>query len=67
MLLVLAPVLSLGNERGWQGMARLTDAVDGNPDPRIVEINLEARVAPVEIAPGVRVEAWTYNGGLPGR
>lgn len=66
LLLVLVPGLSLGNERGWQGMARLTDAADRNADPRIVEIDLEARVAEVEIADGVRIEAWTYNGGLPG-
>ena len=45
---------------------RLPEAADINPDPRIVEINLEARVAQVEIAPGVRVEAFTYNGTIPG-
>jgi FtsP/CotA-like multicopper oxidase with cupredoxin domain len=51
---------------GWDAGARLAEAVDLNPDPHIVEINLEARVASVEIAPGTRVDAWTYNGGLPG-
>jgi FtsP/CotA-like multicopper oxidase with cupredoxin domain len=71
LLVVLAPGLSFANERsdparGWQGAARLAEAPDQNPDPRIVEIDLEARVAPVEIAEGMRVEAWTYNGGLPG-
>ena len=50
----------------WEGGAALADAPDVNPDPRIVEINLEARVADVEIATGQRVAAWTYNGGLPG-
>ena len=39
---------------------------DLNPDPRILEINLTAEVARVEISPGRRVEAWTYNGTLPG-
>ena len=39
---------------------------DLNPDPGILEINLTAQVASVEYAPGKRVEAWTYNGGLPG-
>ncbi len=37
-----------------------------NPDPKIVEIEMEARLATVEIAPGVEVEVWTYNGLLPG-
>jgi FtsP/CotA-like multicopper oxidase with cupredoxin domain len=40
--------------------------VDTNPDPRIVEVNLEARPAEVEYLPGKRTVAWTYNGALPG-
>ena len=51
---------------GWNDGLKQTEAVDLNPDPNIVEINLEARVATVEIAPGQRVEAWTYNGTIPG-
>jgi FtsP/CotA-like multicopper oxidase with cupredoxin domain len=51
---------------GWQGAAQLIELPDLNPDPRIVEIALEARLAPVEIAPGQHAEAWTYNGMLPG-
>jgi FtsP/CotA-like multicopper oxidase with cupredoxin domain len=51
---------------GWDAAVKLPEAIDTNPDPHIVEINLEARVAPVEIKPGLRVNAWTYNGGLPG-
>jgi FtsP/CotA-like multicopper oxidase with cupredoxin domain len=51
---------------GWDAGLRLPEAVDTNPDPRIVEISLEARVETVEIAPGRRVEAWTYNGSIPG-
>src|SRR4029453_10765800 len=39
---------------------------DLNPDPRILEINLTAEVARVEISPGRQAEAWTYNGMLPG-
>ena len=39
---------------------------DLNPDPRILEIDLTAEVARVEVRPGRRVEAWTYNGTLPG-
>ena len=51
---------------GWDSNLKLAEAVDINPDPHVVEINLVARVAQVEIAPGKRVEAWTYDGGLPG-
>ena len=51
---------------GWGDPIKLVEAEDTNPDPKIVEITLEARVARLEIAPGVRTEAWTYNGGLPG-
>jgi len=50
----------------WDAGLKLTEAADLNSDPRVVEVNLEARVARVEIAPGLPVEAWTYNGGLPG-
>ena len=51
---------------GWDAGLKLVEAVDVNPDPRIVEVTLEARISPLEIAPGVRTDAWTYNGGLPG-
>jgi FtsP/CotA-like multicopper oxidase with cupredoxin domain len=52
--------------RGWDADMRLAEAEDTNPDPRIIEINLTAKIANVEVAPGRRVDAWTYNGGLPG-
>ncbi len=32
----------------------------------MVEVQLTARVASIEIAPGRRVDAWTYDGGIPG-
>jgi len=51
---------------GWDSAVKLPEAIDINPDPHIVEINLEARLAPIEIKKGLRVDAWTYNGGLPG-
>ncbi len=50
----------------WDDGVRLAEAVDINPDARVVEINLEARLARVDIAPGQSVDAWTYDGGLPG-
>ena len=51
---------------GWDADLRLREAADHNPAPGIVEVDLDARVARVEIAPGVAVDAWTYDGGLPG-
>jgi len=51
---------------GWDAGLALRTAVDINSDPKIVEINLTARIARVEIADGRTVEAWTYDGGLPG-
>src|SRR5687767_1512866 len=50
----------------WDADLRLREAIDHDADPRVVEVHLEARVAPVEIAPGVTVQAWTYDGGIPG-
>ena len=51
---------------GWDGGLAMAAAADINPDPRVLEINLAARIARVEIAPGHTVDAWTYDGGLPG-
>ncbi len=39
---------------------------DINPDPHIVEINLEAREDYVEMVPGVPSKVYTYNGTVPG-
>jgi FtsP/CotA-like multicopper oxidase with cupredoxin domain len=50
---------------GWDSNLKLPEVSDINPDPKIVEINLDARVAEVE-AGTKRVQAWTYNGGIPG-
>jgi FtsP/CotA-like multicopper oxidase with cupredoxin domain len=51
---------------GWDTALRLHEPTDRNPDPRILEIDVTARVAEVEVAPGSRVKAWTYDGLLPG-
>jgi FtsP/CotA-like multicopper oxidase with cupredoxin domain len=51
---------------GWDAGLKLVEAPDVNPDPKIVEVTLEARISSLELTPGVRTEAWTYNGGLPG-
>ena len=49
----------------WDSGLRLPEVPDTNPDSQVVEVNLEARVAPVELG-GRMVDAWTYNGGIPG-
>ena len=50
----------------WDADIRLNEAKDLNPDPKVVEVNITAKIAKVEVAPGKVVEAWTYDGGLPG-
>jgi FtsP/CotA-like multicopper oxidase with cupredoxin domain len=51
---------------GWDAAVRLLEPADRNPDPRILEIDLTAKIAEVEVSPGMRVKAWTYDGLLPG-
>src|SRR5262245_50741985 len=63
-LVLLLPV-SL-QPSGWDSGVKLREAVDTNPAQHIVEINLEAKIAKVEYEPGRTVEAWTYNGDIPG-
>ncbi|MFV2056424.1 MAG: multicopper oxidase family protein [Thiohalomonadales bacterium] len=41
-------------------------AKDINPDPKIMEINLEARIDYVEIKPGIFSQVYSYNGVVPG-
>jgi FtsP/CotA-like multicopper oxidase with cupredoxin domain len=42
-------------------------ADDQNPDPKIVEVSLEAKVGPHGFTTGVTTKnAWTYGGTIPG-
>ena len=43
-----------------------TTLEDLNPDPKIVEVNLTAQFAQVEIGPGFTLKMMTYNGAVPG-
>ena len=68
-LCLLTPVVTTAQSlapSGWDAGLKLTEAPDLNPDPKVVEVALSAQLAEVEVAPGKRVRAWTYNGGLPG-
>lgn len=42
------------------------DVVDTNPDPNIVETSITAQLATVDIGNGVKANAETYNGTIPG-
>jgi FtsP/CotA-like multicopper oxidase with cupredoxin domain len=69
VLCLSAPALAVAQSlapAGWDAGLKLTESADTNPDPKIVEVTLAARLAEVEVAPGKRVQAWTYDGGLPG-
>jgi len=68
-LLFLAPAFASAQESlasaGWDSELTLTQPVDKNPDPHILEIDLKARQADVIIG-GTTVKAFTYDGLLPG-
>ncbi len=51
---------------GWDDELQMADAEDTNPDPNVVEVNLTARVAAIEVLPGTTTPLWTYDGKLPG-
>ncbi|HZF48806.1 MAG TPA: multicopper oxidase family protein [Polyangiaceae bacterium] len=51
---------------GWNAALALPEALDRSPDPNVLEVDLTARVADVEVIPGKTTPVWTYNGGLPG-
>jgi FtsP/CotA-like multicopper oxidase with cupredoxin domain len=58
--------LAVDAPEGWDDQLALAAAVDLNPDPKIVEIELEARITNIELVPGTQTPVWTYNGSLPG-
>ena len=49
----------------WDAHIRMPEAQDLNPDPNILEIELNARVATVEIEENFKVEAWTIQRAPP--
>ena len=50
----------------WTSALAIARFEDLNPDPHIVEVNLDARMAEWTIAPGQAVHGMTYNGSVPG-
>ena len=69
-LLILLVACSSGSgqrqAKGWADGIALGQAEDQDPDTHIVDVSLEARVAPRELRPGVVTELWTYDGQVPG-
>ena len=61
-----SPGAGSGEPAGFQNGISLPEATDTNPDPHIVEVNLEAKMASLEIRPGTWSNVFTYNGVLPG-
>ena len=50
----------------WDEDLKIAPAQDLNPDPHVLEVNLEAKPVELEILPGKKTTVWTYNGQLPG-
>jgi plastocyanin len=46
--------------------ALLSAALGASAEAAVVPVELTARHATVQVAPGVRMEAWTFNGSVPG-
>ena len=51
---------------GWRDELALNAPVDLNPDPDVLEIELTAHPAEVELLEGTATTIWSYSGGLPG-
>jgi FtsP/CotA-like multicopper oxidase with cupredoxin domain len=58
--------LDVSQPDGWDADVAMAAAVDLNPDPAVVEVEIEAKLAAVELLPGKKTMAWTYNGTIPG-
>lgn len=51
---------------GWDSAVALSPAHDLNAAPEILEVEMTARVQDLELMPGHKTPAWTYDGGIPG-
>lgn len=55
-----------GEPPGWADDIALPQVVDLDPDPHVLEVELEAKLADLQLVPGGTTRVWTYNGGVPG-
>lgn len=62
----MPPDTATALSEGWEQRATPTIPVDLDPDPNVLEIELEARVAEVELVAGTTTPAYTYGGSVPG-
>lgn len=51
---------------GWDDELRMPLAPDLDPDPHVLEVELVAEEADLQLRPGPRTHLFTYNGQLPG-
>lgn len=51
---------------GWDSAVTLPSARDLDPAPDVVEVEITARIQELELLPGKKTPAWTYDGGIPG-
>src|SRR5512139_976678 len=51
---------------GFADELALAGVVDLDPDPSVLEVDLEARVTELEVVAGTSTPVWTYSGSLPG-
>lgn len=51
---------------GWKDEFAPPSVDDLDPDPNVLEVEIEARVDTVQLSGGVETEMWTYNGSVPG-
>ncbi|MCI0574467.1 MAG: multicopper oxidase family protein [Myxococcaceae bacterium] len=57
---------SPGEGAAARPLPELARPADQNPDPQVLEVQLEARMAEVEYLSGKRTEVWSYDGTVPG-
>lgn len=61
-----APAAGVSQPEGWDEELRMAEPADKNPDPTILEFDLQASITDMEIIPGTTTPVWAYNGSLPG-
>jgi FtsP/CotA-like multicopper oxidase with cupredoxin domain len=61
-----APASTVSQPADWDADLALPRPNDTNPDPHVLEFDLEARIENLELVPGRQTPAWTYNGTVPG-
>lgn len=68
MLCLIALIAACAGENKSEPLTwhPLEKTADLDPAPNVLEVEIVARQAEIEILPGVKSAAWTYNGMFPG-